>query len=106
MFSSSVRNQLKEFLQSKNNPIKLSISNEAINAGGVLLVNYALLLGPIAFVQAAISVQVLFAVIIGLILTRYFPKIIRENVSRGHVIVKVISVMFIIFGTLIISRAS
>ncbi|HSW80688.1 MAG TPA: EamA family transporter [Candidatus Saccharimonadales bacterium] len=98
-----IRRQLSAFIRSKNKPLKISTANEAINASGVLLVNYALILGPIALVQAAVSVEAFFAVIIGIFLTRYFPKIIKENVGRGHVAIKIFSCLIIIAGISLIS---
>lgn len=95
----SLRAQIVYFFKSKHSPIRLSVLNEITNAIAVLAVNYALILGPIALVQAATSVQVLFAVLFGLFLTKFYPHLIKENISRGHLAAKFAAAASMILGT-------
>jgi uncharacterized membrane protein len=59
----------------------VNASNELINLGGSLGVRYALLLAPLAIVQAIGSTTTLLVFLFGIVLTLLFPAFGREDMS-------------------------
>jgi drug/metabolite transporter (DMT)-like permease len=83
--------------------IGLSGLNEVINLGGVIAMRYAMFLAPIAVVQAISSVQAIFLVVVGVILTLLFPRFIKENIGRKHLLQKVLAIGIMILGTVLLA---
>ncbi|MGI8648441.1 MAG: hypothetical protein ACR2JX_09495 [Mycobacteriales bacterium] len=79
----------------------LSQINEVVHFGGLLAGNYALLLAPVAVVSAVMtSTQSVYMVLIGALLTVTFSHLIKENISRDHLVVKLAAITMITAGTL------
>jgi uncharacterized membrane protein len=66
--------------------------NEIISLGGFMLANYALLLAPIALVQAAVSTQGLFLVFFGLLAGRWWTTL-GQTVGDRAMLARRISAM-------------
>jgi len=99
------RKNRKEILREKNvlNK-KIAITFICTNsAGGVanVLQGFAVSLAPIAFLPILNSlrgVQYVFLFLITLFLSFVFPKILKEDVSKGIIIQKLISIILIVVG--------
>ena len=63
-------------------------------------------LAPIAVVQAVMSVQSVYLLIIGVLLTILFPKYIKENITKKHIAQKAIAILIMIIGTAILALNS
>ncbi len=83
--------------------ISLSGLNEIINLGGVIAMRYAMFLAPIAVVQAISSVQAIFLLIVGVVLTVLFPQFIKENIGRKHLLQKMVAIGIMILGTVLLA---
>ena len=100
IFSSKHRNQFK--YMNKKGGIKIFILNtvtELFTISGNLLTNFALLLAPVTVVYLVGSFQpaiVLFLTIIG---TKFFPQIVKENISHRALIQKIIAIAIMILGS-------
>ncbi len=86
--------------------IAASTFNEVLNLGAVVSMRYAMFLAPIAVVQAVMSTQSVYLLVLGVGLTFIFPKYIRENISKKHLIQKIIAVLIMVGGTAILSLYS
>ena len=82
----------------------VNASNELINLGGSLGVRYALLLAPLAIVQAIGSTTTLLVFFFGIVLTLLFPALGREDMSPGNLVQKGASAILIMIGVLLINR--
>ena len=80
----------------------INAANELINLGGGLAARYASLLGPISLVQAIGGTTSFFVFLFGVILSLFFPKLGRENLSRRNLIQKGIAVTLIVAGVILI----
>jgi drug/metabolite transporter (DMT)-like permease len=76
-----------------------AITNEMINMGGRLAFNYSLLLAPLALVQLVQGSQSIFVLVIGTLLALFIPKYGKENLSRKHMVQKIVSILIVIVGT-------
>ena len=90
----------------KNTAAVLSVNgvNELINLGGGLGTRYALLLAPLGIVQAISSTTSFFVLLFGVLLTLFFPKLGREELSRTTLLQKSIAIIFIVVGVILINK--
>ncbi len=77
----------------------INISNESITIIGNLFYNFSLLLAPIALVMTVNGYQPIFVFIEGIVLSIFFPKIIKENTSLKHLLHKSLSIVLVFIGT-------
>ena len=80
----------------------LNITNEIINLIAVLFVNFSNVVLPIALVSVLTGFQGAFSFILGLIGTLLLPKFIKEDLSKGVVIQKVVCIVLGIIGLIIL----
>lgn len=73
-------------------------ANELINLGGGLGFRYALLFAPLSVVQAIGNTTTLFVFIFGILLSRFFPSLGREDLSKSNLLQKGFSVILIAIG--------
>ena len=82
--------------------IGINAANEVINLGAGLGVRYAALLAPVALVSAISSTTTFFVFGIGILLTLFFPRLGREDLSPGNLVKKGIGALFIAAGVILI----
>jgi len=82
--------------------IGINAANELINLGGGLGVRYASLLAPVALVSAISSSATFFVFLFGILLTRFFPRLGHEDLSRGSLIRKGAGGLLIMAGVALI----
>lgn len=82
----------------------VNAANELMNLGGTLGVRYALLLAPLAVVQAIGSTTTLFVFLFGILLTLFFPGAGRGDMSPGNLLQKSASPVLIMIGVILINR--
>jgi drug/metabolite transporter (DMT)-like permease len=76
----------------------VNAANELINLGGGLGVRYASLLAPVALVSAIAATSTFFVFLFGIILTVFFPKIGREELSARTLYQKAAGGLLIMAG--------
>ena len=97
-----VPNYRKQFVTLfRKNPgavIGVNAANELINLGGGLGVRYASLLAPVALVSAISATSTFFVFLFGILLTIFFPKFGREDLSARNVYQKAAGGLLIMVG--------
>jgi drug/metabolite transporter (DMT)-like permease len=78
--------------------IGVNAANELINLGGGLGVRYASLLAPVALVSAISATSTFFVFLFGILLTVFFPKFGREDLSARNVYQKAMGGLLIMAG--------
>lgn len=86
--------------------IGVNAANELINLGGGLAVRFASLLAPVALVSAISSTTTLFVFVFGVLLTEFFPKLGREDLSLRNLAQKGISAILVAAGVLLANANS
>jgi drug/metabolite transporter (DMT)-like permease len=96
----------KQFLTLfRKNPgavIGVNAANELINLGGGLGVRYASLLAPVALVSAISATSTFFVFLFSVLLTLFFPRLGREDLSARNVVQKAIGGILIMAGVSLI----
>ena len=82
--------------------IGVNAANELINLGGGLGVRYASLLAPVGLVSAISATSTFFVFLFGILLTLFFPRLGREDLSARNVFQKVVGGILIMAGVVMI----
>lgn len=93
------RNFLLALSSNSKKILSLNALNEFFYIMGNLAFAYAYMLAPIALVLLTDSFQSIFALIIGIILTIFFPKISTEKIGAKHLWPKIIAIVITGIGT-------
>lgn len=83
----------------------LFFGNQLLSAVGFSLQNYALFLGSVAIVNALQGVQYTLLIIIGGLMSVFYPKVIKEKISRGIIIQKGLAVIFVVISLYLLTRS-
>lgn len=79
--------------------LTLDALSEGLNILANVAVRFAFLLAPVTLVWVVNGLQPAFVFTLGLILTLFFPDIIKENIVRKHLIQKITAIALIFLGT-------
>lgn len=79
------------------------LTNSLLNLLAELLAFFAISLGPVSLVSAMNGIQPFIIFVYGLILTLLFPKIIKEDISKKTVIIKIASAIVLFVGVYFIN---
>lgn len=93
----------KEFmLMNKNGGVKIFTLNtisEILTVFGNLLTNYAILLAPVTMVYLVGSFQPAIVLFLTLLATKFFPNIVKENLTKNILLPKIIALTLMLFGS-------
>ena len=100
------RKDRDEFFSSiKLHKLKITLAvllSEIITLGGNLSLNFAFLLAPVALVRVVEGYQPIFALVIGIMITKMFPKVLQEKMHWKHMVPKILTIMIILIGSYLI----
>jgi drug/metabolite transporter (DMT)-like permease len=101
------RRQFLSLLREHPGPVMgVNGANELINLGGGLGVRYASLSAPVALVSAVSSTVTLFVFAFGVALTLFWPKAVREDLSRASLIRKGVAALCVTAGVILAQAGS
>ncbi|OGZ34135.1 MAG: hypothetical protein A2Y98_02260 [Candidatus Portnoybacteria bacterium RBG_19FT_COMBO_36_7] len=81
----------------------LFVSNKAMAGIGTIAVNYAIFLASASLVNAMQGIQYAFLLILTIFLSKKFPQIIQEKITRGILMQKILAIILIIAGLAILA---
>ena len=84
--------------------LSINGSNELINLGGGLGNRYALMFAPLSLVQAIGSTTTLFVFAFGVVLSLFWPGVIREDLSGGELVRKGLAALFVAAGVALVAH--
>lgn len=103
IFAKSYRqNFLLALRENSKSILSLNVLNESLYMLGNISFSFAYLLAPIALILLTQSFQPIFVLIIGIILTIFFPKISVEKIEAKHLWQKVMAICITGIGTYIL----
>ena len=99
LFFPSIRNAFHEsFRTAGKKTLVVMFSNEIIFVIGKSITFYAYTIGTATLVSVVGSTQVFFGIIFGLLLTKFAPKLLKEDVSKSELTKKVVSAIILFVG--------
>jgi len=106
VFFSCVRKYREEFFKMVKINSKFIISfntvSELVTVLGNSLVNFALLLAPVALVLSVTNLQPLFVFIFGILLTLFFPRFGREKNTPLDLMQKGVATILVVIGSVLL----
>lgn len=82
-----------------------NLANELINMGGDFAFKYALLLAPLALVTVASNgLQPFFVFMYGVVLTLFFPRLVKEEIGRKVLVQKVCAIILLFVGSYLLTN--
>lgn len=99
---------LKEIrdMKKRSQTLALLTINECVAVVGIILAFWAVAQGPVSLVSTIFSIRPFFVFIFALTLSRFFPAVLEERLSRGTVIIKSVSIGLIIGGVTLLTLGS
>ena len=70
---------------------------------GTLLNTWGLSLGPVALINAVGGTQMIFVFVIAILISIFAPKILKEELDRRNVILKIVALILMVVGVLLIN---
>lgn len=89
---------LSVFKKKKGWLIGVNFFNELINFGAWMAFSFASLLAPVAMIWAVNGVQPFIVLVLGFVLTKFFPGVQKEDTSNASLARKFIAISFIVIG--------
>lgn len=77
--------------------------NESLNLVGVLLITIATAVGYVTLVNALSSVQPFFVLLFAVILSVFYPKILKEEITKHTIFLKLIAIVIMFVGAVLIT---
>ncbi len=77
--------------------------SEICGLTGVVLVNYAISLNSVSLISALEGVQPLFVLILAGILSKWQPKLLKEEIGKKTLLIKLIAIILIILGVYLVN---
>jgi drug/metabolite transporter (DMT)-like permease len=84
--------------------LSINFISESINAVASIIVNYALLLAPIALVYSVNSFQSVFVLLYGVLLTLFAPHIYKEDLSHKVLAQKIAGIVVVLVGAWLVNQ--
>jgi len=101
----SYRRQFVALLRTKTTALlTINFSNELINLGGGLGNRYALIFAPLSIVQAIGTTTTVFVFGFGIILSLFFPKLGREDLSGRELAQKAVAAGLVAVGVALVTH--
>lgn len=81
---------------------RLIFGGEILNLIALVCFGFALSLGSVSLVTALTNFQTLFLLVYVIVLSKYLPKLYKENIDRKTIAIKIIAITLLIIGLFII----
>ena len=92
----------RSFLELAKGSWHLVLGSNLIGAGFDALLIYAISLGPISLISPLLQTQAMFLLFYTIFLTRFFPKILKEEVEVRVTGIKLAAILIILAGVYLI----
>jgi drug/metabolite transporter (DMT)-like permease len=83
-------------------PFFLVASNKLMGVGGVLLLQYATVIGSVSLVNALTGAQYAFLIMLTAYFSKFHPKFIKEWYSKSEVLQEIVAVILICIGVILL----
>jgi drug/metabolite transporter (DMT)-like permease len=99
----SVRSTFKKKNTKKTNSKKhvftIVFSNKALSVVAIILIQYAIAIGSVTLVNAMVGIQYVIMFLFILFMTKFFPKVFKEYVTKKELAVEWIALLFVVIGS-------
>ncbi len=105
LFIPSIKKEFIETFTGMKNSIKGLLGLKmTVDFIAFIISDFAILLGPVSLVSAlSASSSPLLVFVLALLTTLYFPKILKEDISRKNILIKLLAILLIIIGIIFVN---
>lgn len=96
-------NFVQSFKINSGHILRLNALNEILNIIATILFTFATLLAPLALVSVVNGFQPLFVFLIGIVLTLFFPHLIKENLEKKVIFQKILFIAIMFLGAYLLN---
>ncbi len=89
----------------KTQVLAVNITNEIVNIIAKISFNYATVLAPVALVWIINGLQPFFVFLFGIMLTAFFPRISKEDISRKTLAQRGLAILAITIGVYLVNKS-
>lgn len=89
--------------QAKSGISLLLVSNKALAGVASVLINFSISLGSVSLINAMQGIQYAFLLVLTLILSKKFPQILQEKITKSILIQKILAILLIGAGLVILA---
>ncbi len=98
-----VRKKFKSEVKELGRNLALTLASGSITWSlGIIFFFYSASLGPITLVSTTGLLSPLFTLLFAVLITKYLPKVLREEIDSKTVTLKLVAIILIIYGTYLI----
>jgi drug/metabolite transporter (DMT)-like permease len=90
-------------LKTKKKSFGVVLANEVFGFLAIIISLIAISLGPVSLVTALFTIQPLFVFILTIVLSLFMPKILKEEINKSTLSLKLFSILLMIFGTWLVT---
>jgi len=99
-----IRRGIREDLKGIRSSLHLIAADKALGIGAQVSEGFAVSLAAVPLVSTVGSIQPFLMLVEGIILTLWFPHLIKENIKKETIVHKFISILLIFFGLYLVNR--
>ena len=99
----AVKKYRSEVMAAKKKTFGILFISSTFGVSGLLCMILALSMGPAALISAIEQTQSLFVLFYVVILTHLKPHIIKEDITRGPLMIKIVAIVMMVVGAIAIS---
>ncbi len=104
-FSHKYRNEFNYMNKTGGKKIFIiNIVSELMSVSGNILTNFAIMLAPITMVYLVSSFQPAILLVLALFTTKFFPKILKEDLSKEVLVPKIIAIIIMVVGSFLLLK--
>lgn len=97
-------NELKKTVKRNGNKVVYAISiSESLNLIATLSITIATSLGFVTLVDALSSLHPLFLLIFTVLLSVFYPKLLKEEITKSTLLLKFVAIIMIVIGAILIA---
>lgn len=78
-------------------------ANETLNLFGVFFITIAASVGYVTLVNALSSIRPLFVLLVAVILSRFYPSILKEEIEKSVIFLKLLAIILMFVGVILIT---
>lgn len=101
LFIPAVRKDLQDSKPHLHKIIPPFLLMELFTFAGMITITFSIFSAPVTIITALQSLQAFFVILYALVLTRYFPKIFKEDITKKSIIKKSFLFLSLILGVVI-----
>lgn len=95
--------ELKRLFKDSKKTVALVVSSESLYNVAVALITLAIAIGPVTLVNALSSVQPFFLLLFVVLLSVFYPHILKEDVAKPRIALKLLATTIMFAGALLLS---